>query len=303
MKIFKKITSLLGRKIALSRDRKESFAHYLAICAIFRDEAIYLEEWLNFHYKLGVSHFYLYNDRSEDDYLNVLKPWMDKGLVTLKDWHQLGQSSAYNDCIKMHRMEARWIAIIDLDEFLFSPIQKNLLTVLKDYEDCAAIFVYWILFGSSGHIKRPETGVLQSYTRCMDYQTALKDNFNPATKREVYVSGRAIEGKSIVNPRLVREFSSHSPSKFWSGFLVNENKTAFKKRIKLDRTANYSCTKLRINHYWSKSIEDLVSKVERGSVKIGKPKRNIDCWLERESMLNVAEDKTIQKIVDGIKFN
>jgi hypothetical protein len=299
MKIFKKIKNLLGRLFALKRNRKESFTHYLAICAIFRDEGIYLEEWLNFHYQLGVSHFYLYNDRSEDDYLNVLKPWIAKGLVTLKDWHQLGQSSAYNDCIKNHRMEARWIAIIDLDEFLFSPIKKNLPTVLKDYEDCAAIFVYWILFGSSGHIKRPNKGVLESYTQCMDYQTALKDNFNPETKRAEYVSGRAIEGKSIVNPRLVREYSSHSPVKFWNGCLVNENKTPFSKRIKLDRTANYSCRTLRINHYWSKSIEDLVTKVERGSVKIGKPKRNVNFWLERERMLNVVEDKAVFHILNN----
>ena len=34
---------------------------YLSICAIYRDEAPYLVEWIEFHRLVGVEHFYLYD--------------------------------------------------------------------------------------------------------------------------------------------------------------------------------------------------------------------------------------------------
>jgi hypothetical protein len=42
--------------------------HYLSICAIFKDEAPYLQEWIEFHRLLGVEKFYLYNNNSRDNF-------------------------------------------------------------------------------------------------------------------------------------------------------------------------------------------------------------------------------------------
>ena len=39
----------------------------LAVVSIFKDEAPYLDEWLQFHRAQGVAHFYLYNNGSTDD--------------------------------------------------------------------------------------------------------------------------------------------------------------------------------------------------------------------------------------------
>jgi hypothetical protein len=38
----------------------------LAICAIIRDEALYLEEWVAFHMIMGVSAFCIYDNGSTD---------------------------------------------------------------------------------------------------------------------------------------------------------------------------------------------------------------------------------------------
>ena len=45
---------------------------YLSICAIYRDEAFYLREWLEFHRLVGVERFFLYHNLSIDDHLSVL---------------------------------------------------------------------------------------------------------------------------------------------------------------------------------------------------------------------------------------
>ena len=42
---------------------------YLAVCAIYRNEAPYLREWIEFHRLVGVERFFLYNNESTDDHM------------------------------------------------------------------------------------------------------------------------------------------------------------------------------------------------------------------------------------------
>src|SRR5262249_4424977 len=46
----------------------------LAVCAIFRDEARYLAEWVSFHRVQRVERFYLYDNRSADEWRSELAP-------------------------------------------------------------------------------------------------------------------------------------------------------------------------------------------------------------------------------------
>ena len=74
---------------AKARDRaalSRPFQYYLSACAIFRNEAPYLEEWLVFHLGIGVEHFYLYENRSTDDFRGVLAPFVERRQVTLVNW-------------------------------------------------------------------------------------------------------------------------------------------------------------------------------------------------------------------------
>ena len=57
----------------------------ISICAIFKDESIYLKEWIEFHLLIWIEHFYLYNNFSKDSYLEVLKPYIEKNIVTLRE--------------------------------------------------------------------------------------------------------------------------------------------------------------------------------------------------------------------------
>ena len=98
--------------------KMEKKKYYLSLCSIFKNEGKYMKEWLDFHLIVGFEHFYLYNNFSSDNYQKVLKPYIEKGIVTLIDWpYQYGQMVAYNDCIKRFQEESNWIAFMDLDEF------------------------------------------------------------------------------------------------------------------------------------------------------------------------------------------
>ncbi len=80
---------------------------------------MFLREWIEFHILVGVEHFYLYNNFSEDNYLEVLQPYIESGIVTLTDWPiESGQLSAYLDCFKRHKNHTVWKAYINPDEFI-----------------------------------------------------------------------------------------------------------------------------------------------------------------------------------------
>ena len=252
-----------------SRRNQRALANHrykLAICAIFREEAPFLDEWINFHVGVGVDQFYLYNNFSTDDFQSVLKPAIEQGLVTLVDWpHPVGQISAYRDCLAKHGREALWIALIDVDEFLFSPLEKHVPTILERYQDLPGVSVWQAFFGSSGHVRRPSMPVTQAYT--------------------MRAGPEVTTVKTIVNPRMVYRVGVHE-SKFWKG----ENQDTERRRIVSGMTPVFDT--LRINHYWSRSIEDLEQKIRRGDASTPTP-RDREWHLAFEHKLNAMPDRVV----------
>ena len=104
-----------------------------------------MKEWIEFHKIQGVEHFYLYNNNSTDNYLEVIQPYIDSKCITLvewpysykpgktAEWHNI-QNKAYMHCIENYRKESTWIAVIDLDEFLFCPDGTDLRKFREPYQ-------------------------------------------------------------------------------------------------------------------------------------------------------------------------
>lgn len=153
---------------AAKPDIKEK-KYNVSICAIFRNEASYLHEWIEFNNLVGVEHFYMYNNNSEDDFLSILQPYIDKGIVTLIEWpHNQMQMEAYKDCIDKYSGETKWLGFIDIDEFIVPKSTDNIYEFLKTFEKKAgAVNIYWRLFGTSGLMDRNLEGLVsEDFTVC-----------------------------------------------------------------------------------------------------------------------------------------
>jgi hypothetical protein len=235
----------------------------LAVCAIFRNEADYLDEWLDFHTKNGVKRFFLINHKSDDNYRSVLAPWIEKGIVDLVDAESDNQVIEYNRVLKMVRLKVKWLAFIDIDEFLFSPTNEPLSRVLRRFRGVAAVFVHWRLFGSNSLISPPGgAGVVSSFRRCLEPATSLAQlSSQTALHREIrgatFLTGSPNQGKCIIRPKKVHRMGIHWPAKF-DGFVTNERKEASRIHFPaLDPPVLPSMELLRINHYWSRSLSEL----------------------------------------------
>ncbi|HUA79067.1 MAG TPA: glycosyltransferase family 92 protein [Dyella sp.] len=264
----------------------------LAICAVFKDEAAYLREWVEFHQLMGVERFYLYNNNSSDRYLDALQPHIASGAVVLHEWPQHpAQLQAYEHCLKAHGSEADWIAFIDVDEFLFSPGAKLLPDALAEFADHPGVGVNWVMFGSGGHKQKPQGGVLENYLRRGDLDGGVR-----------YAHLRLPDGsyrsenahiKSIVQPsKVIGCKNAHFMLYADNGRAVDENGQP----IDGPFSSKVSVNKLRINHYWSKSEEECRHKFDKGFAD-GKGSRDWNEFLLHENILNTTHDDAVLRVV------
>lgn len=228
----------------------------VSICAIFKNEATYLKEWLEFNHLVGVEHFYLYNNNSEDDYEVVLKPYIKSGLVTLIDWPQnQRQMECYQTCIKDFSAETKWLGFIDIDEFIVPKSTDSIYEFLKPFENKAgAVNLYWKLFGTSGRLDRDLSGlVCEDFTVCWPKYCDI--------------------GKCFYNTAFGFDFESKYAKglhhKFWANYKG--------KNIPPVNVFNHICVgnrniadmsdfPIQINHYFTKSYKEYAMKRSKGDV-------------------------------------
>ena len=147
-------------------DKKYNFS----ICAIFKDEASFLQEWIEFNNMIGFDHFYLYNNNSTDDYISVLKPFLRSGLVTLIDFpEEHAQMKAYEHFYRSFRKETQWVSFLDIDEFMCPISHTSLKEWITQYEKYPVIQIYWKMFGTSGKMEHDyKKLVIEQYHTCWE---------------------------------------------------------------------------------------------------------------------------------------
>lgn len=162
------------------------------------------------------------------------------------------QFLAYNHCLNFVRGDVRWLAFLDADEFLYTTRNGgDLKDFLTNFLDVPGIAVNWQMFGCGGHILRPQESVLSSFKKC-----AASGN------RHV---------KIIVRPELTLRVVNPHEAKYASGGLaVNERRVP----VTGPRSEPPSIENIRINHYWTKSVEEFfLKKIKRGDPMGGKDRR------------------------------
>lgn len=141
----------------------------LCVTAIIKNEALYIEEWICYHRALGVAHFFIFDNNSEDKIGDTLKAYINHGIVTLIHWPMLGgQIDAYNYAMHFFGQTTEWMAYIDLDEFIVLKDTASIPEFLSTLEGADQVLIPWRSFGFSGHKKRPVGLVIENYTVAQD---------------------------------------------------------------------------------------------------------------------------------------
>lgn len=233
----------------------------VAIVLIVRNEARHIAEWARFHLHAGVGAFFVYDNASTDGTIEAIRAAIPGDALTVIPWRQPrfrtttgrevhNQVLAYAHALANFGPAFRWMAFIDVDEFMVPVTAASIPVALQGLEDAAHVSLPWHMFGRNGHEVPPEGGVVKNYLNRADPQELTHGrNFkclvDPTRVTEVGVHGFDIEGRA-------------------EGVNDAGQRAAHKDR---DQPGFFSRQRLQLNHYYTRSNAELQAKIGRGSNK------------------------------------
>jgi hypothetical protein len=223
----------------------------LSVCSIFKNEAKFLKEWIEYHRLIGVDHFYLYNVASKDQSIKVLQPYIKKGIVSLINWYDLPshekshatwalalQIPAYEHAVKYKAAkDTKWLVFLEIDEFLVPQQADKISDLLKNYEEYPGIILKSDYFDASIPLLPPPKLLIEAITLTGKSEQCLE---------------RSIE-KTILKP------------KFCVGFTWPPYRCRFKEGrhpVRMNRN------ELRINRYTKRLPEDFLFRKIKNKVQV-----------------------------------
>ena len=143
------------------------FEYELAVVTLIHNDARYISEWLEYHYRLGVDKFYIYDVESDDreELMKILTPWIDAGVVDYNDQTKMGDFlQTLNDTAFLHRCDCRYFCMLSVYEFIFVKNGQTLLDFVEEHFKqniaTASLAITRVHFGTSGEkFYRPESVV------------------------------------------------------------------------------------------------------------------------------------------------
>jgi hypothetical protein len=208
----------------------------VALVCIAKNEDNYITEWVNYHKKIGFDSIFIY----ENNWSCSIE---DPNVTKIRFDGKPKQRESYNHFYE-NSNDFDWVAFFDVDEFLVLKKHKDVKDFLKDYEDYLSVGINWVLFGDNGinHVGD-------------DYNVIKR-----FTKRQIGVDPHI---KSIVNLNRCRaKMGVHSPQCKW----VDPDKILNEGPYNKNGNDNIA----QINHYFCKTKDEFINKIERGRSDNGK---------------------------------
>jgi hypothetical protein len=273
----------------------------IAVVSCVKNEENYLTEWLKFHELVGVRKFFIYLDACDDQSEAVIKAYNGSSEVLIVPWAgrmtdtptgQIlnSQVIAFSHAIQNFGQSFQWMAFIDVDEFLLPKSGKTLTEVLDRVGGFPNISLPWHMFGPSGHLTQPSGGVLRNYTQRAKNPLSNKKNLR--------------NFKCIVDPCKVSEVSVHHFSTVEHGELTCNDQGARFSRKGRKSPEFYSAEHIQLNHYYSKSHEELARKLSRGPASPASRSRYEMRVRSAVSSIEseLVEDRSMVEFLDRVAF-
>ena len=240
--------------------RREGARAGMAIATVIKDEAPYLEEWIEFHAMLGVRAFYIYDNGSTDGGPALLAEGGWSAEVKCLDWISFDgirstQLLAFAHALANYGADYRWFALTDVDEFIFPADGESLPDAMEQFVHLPGLSLPWLSFGTNGHRSRPEGLVIENYTERAAF---------PPDPRQFSL----LRHKSILDPLAVDIVGCHSVGFREHGHLMFNEAGETVRPWEARKPGFSRAEKLRLNHYYTRSEAELAAKLAKGRVSL-----------------------------------
>ena len=207
----------------------------------------FVQEWCEHYIEEGIDHIFLIDNNSTDGYLTTIEDFIKSGRVTLLlDPTRYNQDEIYTRHLTMYLPTVAWMAILDLDEFMYGRNTTIAAYLSSLDDDIGVVRLAWKQFGSSGHIRQPES-LVQGFTSRGAFNN---DNVNI---KSIFRSS-AVTKLQMHTSEVSPNFRSVSPQQIPKPSGVESGEAALQQHV------------LHLNHYQLQSREWFLNvKATRGS--------------------------------------
>ena len=248
-----------------------------AICTIQKGGLYYIDEWVDYHLAIGFEQIFVY-DNSEDFELKDWASSRNPNQVVVYDYPQGGQRAAYWDCISRirNRRSHDWIAFIDLDEFIVLKKHASILELLNDIV-----------------VPNKQAGglALNRYSYVFDSNDHTTHRYEPLPLTKRFQMRWPVEKQWIKT--IARTMDIAKPDVHRHNFKWNKTPVDTKgNRIAGHLIEDDSTTDIAvIHHYYTKSIDEFLSRCNHGRATTKNVTTHIPCW-PRERAIEHIENIT-----------
>ena len=141
--------------------------HSFYIYSMIKNERLYLEEWIAWHLKLGVTKILLIEDNGSESHKDIVDKFENVQLIKVSDIltpEQQKDSFRQRTIVKWFidvyapEMGIEWGLFIDTDEYL--NMECSIDDFCEQYKFYGAVLLYWRCYNANGHYMR-ENGTHQ----------------------------------------------------------------------------------------------------------------------------------------------
>ena len=230
----------------------------VCLCTFGKKENLYAKEFVEHYKKYGVDKIFLYdnNDLNDEYFEEVISKYIINGYVKIINYRGKNkiQLKAMNNCYKNNLKKYDWFLFFDMDEFIFLKDFFNIKYFLNrnTFDDCKIILLNWV--------HRSDNELLYYDNRSLFTRFKKKGK-----KLKYFIDVKPILKSSkfmkIISVHFInfkdKQCDGFGRKKYFNGIY--------------DKNPDYKFYYLE--HFYTKSTEEFINKIKRGSIAYGPGKR------------------------------
>lgn len=260
-----------------------NYKYKLSVCLCVKNEAKYIEEYINHYIKQGVDHFYIINNNSNDNLEEIIEKSVFKHSITLmRDNRTINMFDGYNPTNSLQSMindnlydvlikETEWFFICDVDEYMFGKNGHTIKSYLNTIDqEVGCVYVIWnIINPCKDNDKITEDFSIKKNVNRLNFDLIQKLSYNIITSNDF---GKSLVRTFMLKGKIYIHKSFHINGKTINNYGENKN-TWYDNCNKIDFSEeNYNNLMIALNHYNIRHLEDYTKKYKEFSME--KKERN-----------------------------
>ena len=273
-----------------------------AVCALVKNENLYLREWVEHYIRIGFDKIYLLdnNDKYGENPEIVIQDYIDQGFVEVDETYRgveqifSYQGKIYNECLDKWGKDYDWMLICDVDEFLHLFDCKNVQEIFEKYpyKDFDEVLVQWYNICGPDLYYKPEP-VMKRFTT----HNPKGINYPGNIPMDAFV-------KSFIQTKSNIRFSTGAINNMHIATTENKcNGLGEKIKTTVYFTLQINHQGMCLLHYWSKSFSEFFwrkVRYENSNIPMKDAQEIKNKWISQSGIWSDEHEKLFQNLVERV---